>query len=64
MPVYTKAALLKFQQKSTKILQDAPHCWNQPMYSAKTQYNDTDKEELLDDKSTLYVQKVCGTFLY
>ena len=34
------------------------------MYSAKTQYAATDTVELLNAQSTLYVQKVCGNFLY
>ena len=34
------------------------HIWRQ------TQYADTDKADLVDAKSTLYVQQVCGTFLY
>ena len=64
MPVYIKAALLKFQRKATTKPQDAPHRWNQPTYGAKTQYADTNKADLVDAKSTLYVQKICGTFLY
>ena len=34
------------------------------MYGTKTQYADTDTEELVDAKSTMYVQKLCGTFPY
>ena len=64
MPVYVKASLLKFRCKSTTKPQDAPYRWNQPTYGAKTQYADTDKADLVDAKSTLYVQQVCGTFLY
>ena len=44
--------------------QDAPHHWNQPIYCANTQYSDTDTTELVDDQSTLYVQKVYGILLY
>ena len=39
---YVKESLLKFQDKFTKKYQDAPHCWNQPVYRVKTQYADTD----------------------
>ena len=64
MPGYVKASLLKFQREVTNKPQDDPHRWNQPTYGAKTLYSDTDKADLLDAKSTLYVQQVCGTFLY
>ena len=62
MPGYVKAALLKFQREATNKPQDALHWWNQPTYGAKTQYADTDEADLVDSKSTLYVQQVCGTF--
>ena len=64
MPGYLKSALLKFQRKATTKPQNAPHRWNQPTYGAKTQYADTDKADLVEAKSTLYVQQVYGTFLY
>ena len=64
MPGYVKAALLKFQREATNETQDALHRWNQPTYGAKTQYADTDKADIVDVKSTLYVQQVCGIFLY
>ena len=64
MPGYVKAALLKFQHKATTKPQDSSHRWNQPTYGAKTQYSDTEKADLVDAKYTLYVQQVCGTFLY
>ena len=64
MPGYFKAALLKFQRKATTNPQDALNWWNQPTYGAKTQYANTDKADLVGKKSTLYVQQVCGTFLY
>ena len=64
MPGYVKSALLKFQHEATTKPQDAPHRWNQPTYGAKTQYADTEKVDLVDAKSTLYVQQICGTFLY
>ena len=41
-----------------------PHRWNHPICNGKTYYDDTDTAELLDAHSTLYVQKVCGDFLY
>ena len=44
--------------------QDALHLWHQPMYGAKTRDYNTGTAELLDAQSTLYVQKVCGDFLY
>ena len=61
---YVKSAVLKFQREATKTSQDAPHRWNQPIYSAKNQYADTDTGDLVHDQYTLYVQKVCRTFLY
>ena len=64
MPGYVKAALLKLQREATTNPQDAPHRWNQPTYGAKNQYADTDKADLVYEKYTLYVQQVCGTFLY
>ena len=64
VPVYVQAALLKFQSKATKKPQDAPHRWNQPTYGANTQYADTDTADLVYAESTLYVQRVCGAFLY
>ena len=64
MPGYVKAALLKFQREATTKPQDYPHRWNHPTYGAKNQYTDTNKADLVDAKSTLYVQQVCGTFLY
>ena len=64
MPGYIKEALLKLQREPTKTPQDDPHRWNQPLYGAKTQYDDNDNAELLDAQSTLYVQKVFGDFLY
>ena len=64
MPGYVKAALLKFQYDATTKPQDAPHRWNQPTYGTKTQYAHTNKADLLNTKYTLYVQQVCGTFLY
>ena len=63
MLVCVKSAPLKFQRKFTKKNQDAPHRWNQTMYSAKTQYSDTYRAELVDTYPTLYMQKVCGVFL-
>ena len=64
MPGYIKADLLKSQHEATTKPQYSPHRWNQPTYGAKTQYADTDKADLVDEKSTLYVKKVCGTFFY
>ena len=64
MLVYVQAALLKFQSEATKKNQDSPHRWNQPTYGAKTQYSDTDNVDLVDTQSTLYLQKLCGAFLY
>ena len=64
MTEYIKASLLKFLCKATKKKQDFPQCWNHPISGVKTQCADTDTAELLDAQSTLYVQKVCGTFLY
>ena len=64
MSGYVKAVLLKFQREAITKPQDAPHHWNQPTYGAKTQYDDTDKADLVNAKSTLYVQQFCGNFLY
>ena len=64
MPVYVQADLLKFQNEATTKPQDVPHWWNQPTYGANNQYDDTDNADLVDAQSTLYVQQVCGIFLY
>ena len=64
MPRYLKAALLKFQREATTKPQDALYRWNQPTYGAKNQYADTNKSDLMGEKSTLYIRQVCGTFLY
>ena len=64
IPGYVKSSHLKFQREATTKPQDALHRWNQPTYGVKNQYADTKKSELVDAKSTLYVQQVCRTFLY
>ena len=64
MPGYVQAALHKLQNEATTKPQDAPNRWNQPAYGSKTQYADTDNADLVDAQSTLYVQQVCGIFLY
>ena len=61
---YFQADLLKFQSEATTKPQDAPHRWNQPIHGAKTHYYDTDNAELVDAKSTMYVKRLCGKFLY
>ena len=60
---YVQAALLKFQSKTTTKPQDSLHRCNQPTYGAKTQCADTENKALVDAQSTLYMQRVCGTFL-
>ena len=60
---YVQAALLKLQSKATTKTQDDPHRWNQPTYGATIQFADTDNVDLVDAKSTLYVQRFCGKFL-
>ena len=64
IPGYFQASLLKFQNEATTNPQDSPHRWNQPTYVAKTHYADTNNADLVDAKSTLYVKRVCGKFLY
>ena len=64
MPGYVQVALLKFQSEDTKKPQYSPHQWNQPIYGAKTQYTDTGNADLVDVQSTIYLQQVCGAFLY
>ena len=64
MPVYVQTALLKFQSDATPKNQDALHRWNQPTYGANTQYANTGNVDLVDAQSMLYVQLVCGYFLY
>ena len=64
MPGYVKASLLTVQREATTKPQDAPYRWNHPTHGAKTQYTGTDKAELVDTNSTLYVKQVCGTFFY
>ena len=64
MPGYVQVSLLKFQSEATTKPQDAPHRWNQTIHGTKTHYYDTYNAELVDAQSTMYVQRVCGKFLY
>ena len=65
IPGYVEKALHRFQHKSPKKPQYAPHKWNIPIYGQKTQYViPTHDEPILDPKKTKYVQAVGGTFLY
>ena len=49
---------------ATKKNQHSPHRWNQPTYCTKTLYANIKNADLVDAQSTLYVQQLCGTFLY
>ena len=64
MSGYVKASLLKFHREATTKPQDAPHRLNQPTYGTKTQYDETDKADLVNANSTLYIEQVCGYSLY
>ena len=64
IPGYVQTDLLKSQDEATTKPQDAPNWWNHPTYGANNQYDDTDNADLVDAQCTIYVQQVCGTFLY
>ena len=64
MPGYVSKALLKFKHNKPTHLQHAPHKWNKPVYGQKMQFAPSDSSPLLDNKGTLRVQSISGTFLY
>jgi hypothetical protein len=65
MPVYTKAALHKYQHPSPARPEHAPHMWNPPIYGAKTQFvSETTPSPALSDKDVNKLQQLTGTLLY
>jgi hypothetical protein len=64
MPNYVQKALKRFQHKAGK-LQHAPNQSAPIQYGAKKQYATQEtKAPLLDDKSKLFIQQLCGKFLF
>jgi hypothetical protein len=65
MPGYIKAALHKYQHTNPARPEHAPHPWNPPIYTAKTQYvEDETTSPALFDKDVNKLQQLSGTLLY
>jgi hypothetical protein len=65
MPGYINAALHKYQHAAPARPEHAPHTWNPPIYSAKTQYvEDETTSPALSDKDVNKLQQLTGTLLY
>jgi hypothetical protein len=65
MPGYINAALHKYQHPSPAHPEHAPHTWNPPIYSAKTQFvNDETTSPARSDKDVHKLQQLTGTLLY
>jgi hypothetical protein len=65
MPRYIKSALHKYQHPAPARPEHAPHTWNPPIYSAKTQFvNDKTSSPALSDKDVHKLQQLTGTILY
>jgi hypothetical protein len=64
-PGYIKAALHRLQHTSPACIENAPHTWSPPIYGAKTQYIDEQKDSpLLLQKDITRFQQLAGTLLY
>jgi hypothetical protein len=64
MPNYVQKALKQFQHKAGK-LQHVPYQSTPIQYGAKKQYAKQELEApLLNDKAKIFVQQVCGKFLF
>jgi hypothetical protein len=65
MPGYIKAVLHKYQHPAPRHPENAPHQWNVPVYSAKTQsVKDTQDSPALSPKYVTRLQQLGGTLLY
>ena len=65
MSGYVHKVLKKFQHPAPYLPQYGPHCWTQPVYGAKTQFdNNSDTSDKLNPDGTKQIQQVNGTFLY
>jgi hypothetical protein len=65
MPDYIPDALKRFKRERPNKLQLQPHPHVKPNYGAKIQYAKAEgDEELVGKDEKLYIQQVCGTFLY
>jgi hypothetical protein len=65
MPGYIKAALHKYQHPAPTHPEYAPHQWNPPVYSAKTQYVEDKRDSpALSPKYVTHLQQLGGTLLY
>jgi hypothetical protein len=64
MPGYIKSALHKFQHPTPTRPENAPHTWIPPVYGAKTQYIEEQKDSpLLPQKDFTHIQQLAGTLL-
>jgi hypothetical protein len=65
MPGYIKAALHKLQHPTPTRPGNAPHTWSLPVYGAKTQYIEEQKESpLFPQKDVTHIQQLTGMILY
>ena len=64
MPNYVRKQLLKFNHKSPKQPQYAPHRWSLLSYGQKIQEVMEDQSTPLDKPNIKKVQSIAGTFLY
>jgi hypothetical protein len=65
MPGYIKAALHKYQHPAPAHPEHAPHTWNPPIYSAKTQFvSEPTPSPAISEKDVNKVQQITGTLLY
>eukprot|EP00984_Skeletonema_dohrnii_P011431 scaffold4568_cov78-Skeletonema_dohrnii-CCMP3373.AAC.1 len=65
VPGFTAKALKQFQHKTPTRKQNAPFPYTPPNYGAKQQFAKEDSTaEPLDKKGKLFIQQVCGKFLW
>jgi hypothetical protein len=65
MPGCIKAALQKNRHRTPTRPENAPHTWNPPIYGAKTQYIEAQKDSPpLPQKNFIRTQQLEGTLLY
>jgi hypothetical protein len=65
MPGYVNKALTRFRHPPPAKRQDQPYPHVKPNYGAKVQYaQDIDNSPALDKAGKLFIQEVCGVFLF
>jgi len=65
MPGYLPKALTRFKHPIPSTLQDQPYPHIKPNHGAKTQHTASeDTSPPLDKEGKLFIQEVCGTFLF